>query len=136
MDTSLVGTQVGSTLLAVGGMQLLKKATWVPIMQEGRTVLNRFVSIVVAGGIALGIHFVWTAGVAGDHTLTVTIPSIGVLATGAFHWASQFIYQETGYSVLQGLQSVSTLAKIVATAPTAVAPAVPATAVAVVAPKP
>lgn len=104
--TSLVGTQIGSTLLAVGGMQYLKNLEWFPLMKKGAKVLNRVVSLIVAGAIALGIHYVWSPGTDGGHTLTITIPSLYTLAVGGFHWASQFIYQETGYTVLGGLQAL------------------------------
>jgi hypothetical protein len=111
-SSSLALTQVGSSLLAVGGMQVFKKIKWIPLLQEGKKTLNRIMSIVIAGCIALGIHYVWAPNIGpdGGHILTITIPNTAQLLTGAFHWASQFIYQETGYTALQGLQSVTVLA--------------------------
>ena len=115
--TSLVGTQIGSTLLAVGGMQVLKKWKAFPLLQEGATKLNRFVSVLVAGLISLGIHITFTGSASAGWSGTFVIPSLYQIAVGLFHWASQFIYQETSYTALQGLQALATLAKTVATIP-------------------
>lgn len=113
--TSLAGTQIGATLLAVGGMQWLKKSSWFPLIKEGQKELNRLWSILVAGGISLGIHVTFTGSAAQGWSFAGTIPSVYTLLVGLFHWAVQYIYQETGYSVLQGLQSLSQLASTIQT---------------------
>ena len=137
MEAGQGAAQFASTLLAVGGMQLVKNVKWIPIMQEGKVILNRIVSIIVAGAIALGIHYVWNPLPDGSHTLLITIPTTSALLIGTFHWASQFIYNETGYTFLQGMQSLTTLARSIQTLPTAAEPAHAATAaVTVTVPKP
>jgi MFS superfamily sulfate permease-like transporter len=128
MDASLVGTQFGSTLLAVGGIQWLKNSSWFPLIKEGQKIGNRIWSIVAAGAITLGIHYVWNPAPDGSHILTITIPTASVLFIAFFHWASQFIFQETGYTLLQGMQSLTTLARSIQTMPTDSQPAHPATA--------
>lgn len=110
-STSLVGTQVGSTLLAVGGMQYLKNAKWFKFLQPGQKSVNRIVSVLVAGGIAIGIHVTFTGSASQGWSGTFSIPSVWTMLVAAFHWASQYIYQETGYSILGGLQSLSSLAE-------------------------
>lgn len=134
MDASLVGTQFGSTLLAVGGMQWLKNSKWFPLIKEGQKIGNRIWSIIAAGAITLGIHYVWNPAPDGSHILQITIPSASVMLVACFHWASQFIYQETGYTLLQGMSSLTTLARSIQTAPTATEPAHAATAVVAVTP--
>lgn len=132
-STSLVGTQIGATLLAVGGMQWLKKASWFPLLKEGQAKLNRLGSLLIAGGIALGIHITFTGSASAGWAFSGTIPSLWVILTGLFHWAAQFIYQETGYSVLTGLQALTTLASSIQTAASAGVGALkPTSAVAVV----
>lgn len=105
--TSLVGTQLGSTLLAIGGMQWLKKAKWFPLLKDGQRELNRLWSIVIAGGIALGIHVTFTGSSAEGWSFVGSIPSVWVMLTALFHWAAQYIYQETGYSILTAAQSLA-----------------------------
>jgi len=129
MDSNLAVTQLSSALLVVGSMQWLKGAKWCPLVQEGKKFLNRTVSIAAAGAVHLGITFAWSASPTqmGGHNLTVAIPSGAALLIGLFHWGCQFIYQETGYTVLQGITAVqklleaanggSVLAKIAAATP-------------------
>ena len=126
-SSSVAAAHLSSTFLVVGGMQWLKKAKWFPLIKDGQKILNRVVSIAAAGAIQLGITYAWapaTTG-AGGHTLTVVIPSASVLMVGAFHWASQYIYQETGYTTLSALQAVVDLAKLLKAAAPPAAPAKP-----------
>lgn len=137
--TSLAGTQIGSTLLAVGGFQVLKNWEKFPLIKKGQTAINRLWSIIIAGGIALGIHVTFTGSAAQGWSFVGTIPSVWTILVGLFHWAVQYVYQETGYSILQGLQSLSQLAATIQTtigAPGATKPVQPAVAVVEVAPKP
>lgn len=119
MDGSIAATQFGSTLLAVGGMQWLKNSKWFPLIKSGQTTINRIWSAAVAAGVVIGIHAVWSPAASdGSHTLTVLIPSFWTIVVGLFHWASQFIYQETGYQVMNGLQSIGSLVKTLTAAQT------------------
>lgn len=129
--TSLVTTQVGSTLLTVGGIQWLKKWKW---FGEASTTLHRIVSLVAAALIALGIHITFTGSASAGWSGTFQIPSLYVMLVGLFHWGAQFISQETVYTILQGFQSIGTLAKAIATMPTPTTPAIPATAAVAVTP--
>lgn len=109
-SVSVVGTQLSSTLLVVGSMQALKKAKWFPLVQEGQKVLNRAVSIGAAAFISAGIHYTWDP-LANNGTLVLTGLSIWAIAHALFHVAAQYIYQETGYTVLQSLQAIAKAAE-------------------------
>lgn len=108
--SSTAGAHIGSTLIVVGTMQWLKNSKWFPLLTEGRKALNRIVSICAAGAIQLGISFQWSANGSGGHTLLTNIPALSVIAIGLFHWACQFIYQETGYQVMSGLLALKAIA--------------------------
>jgi len=103
--TSAGTAHVGSTLIAVGAMQWLKKASWFPLLKDGQRVLNRTVSVFVALGIQAGISYTYTSTANGGHSITLLLPSYYAMAVGLFHWASQYLYQETGYTFLTGLQA-------------------------------
>jgi hypothetical protein len=87
-------------------MQYLKNASWFPLLKEGATTMNRVVSLVVAFLISVGIHLTFTGSANSGWSFAGTIPSVWVLLQGAFRWASQFIFQETGYTALGGLQAL------------------------------
>jgi hypothetical protein len=114
-STSLSGTQIGATLLAVGGMQYLKNAKWFPLLKEGQKLINRLWSIAIAGFIAVGIHVTFTGSAAEGWSFVGSTPSLWAMIVGLFRWAVQFVYQETGYSVLQGLQALAQLAATIQT---------------------
>lgn len=67
----------------------------------------------IAGGIAIGIHVTFTGSASQGWNFAGSIPSVYALLVGAFHWAAQFIYQETGYNILQALQALQALAKTI-----------------------
>jgi hypothetical protein len=103
-SVSIVGTQLGSTLLVVGSLQWLKKAKWMPLVKEGSVVINRGISLAAALGVAIGIHYTWNPSDNG--TLILTGVTLTNVLHGVFHVSAQFIYQETGYNVLQGLNAM------------------------------
>jgi hypothetical protein len=109
--SGVAAAHFGSTLLVVGGMQVLKNAKWFPLIKEDAVALNRTVSVIVAFLVQIGITVSYTPNpLNGTHNLLFVIPSGTVLLVGLFHWASQYIYQETGYQVLSGLLALKTLA--------------------------
>lgn len=114
-STSLASTQIGATLLAVGGIQVLKNWKKFPLIQKGERLANRLWSIGVAFFIALGIHVTFTGSASQGWLFAGSIPSIYQILVGLFHWAVQYVYQETGYSILQGLQALTQLATTIQT---------------------
>jgi hypothetical protein len=134
MEGGQAVTTMASTFLTVGGMQVLKNWKWFPLIQKGKTALNRIFSIIVAGAVTLGISYVWNTLPGGGHTILITIPTTSALLIGAFHWASLYIYNETGYTFLSGAQALAIIARSIETPPTAAEPAHPATAAVAVAP--
>lgn len=114
MDAQLgvAGSTLGSTLLAVGGLQVLKNWNKFPVIQKGARVANRAASIIVAFFIAVGIHLTFTGSAGSGWVFNGSIPPLYTILVAMFHWASQYIFQETGYSALQGLQAMQVLAKL------------------------
>lgn len=115
MDATLgvAGSTLGSTLLAVGGLQTLKNWKKFPLIQEGAKAANRVASLAIAFGIAVGINVTFKGSAGVGWAFTGSIPPVYTILVGLFHWGSQFIFQETGYSVLQGLQAMTNVAKFI-----------------------
>jgi hypothetical protein len=101
-NTSIFATHFGSTLAVIGGIQWLKNSRWFPFLQSGAKIANRWASIIAALAVSVGIHYTWNPQ---DHSLLLTGLSLSTIGIGLFHVATQFFYQETGYQVLQGVQS-------------------------------
>lgn len=102
MDANLVGTQVSSAIVAVWGIQQLKKAPWFPLLKmNGQLWAKRTLSVLTALGVHTGISHVWNAGTAPGvaHVLIINIPPIGVIVEGLWHWSNQYIYQESAYQL-------------------------------------
>lgn len=112
--TSLFATHTGSTLLVVGAIQWLKNASWFPLIQKGAKVANRLASIVAAFLVQVGIHYTWNPQ---DHSLLLTGLSLSAITLALFHIASQYIYQETGYQMLSGIQAVQGILDFLKSAP-------------------
>jgi len=105
-NASVVVTHFGSTLLVVSSIQWLKKIKSLKFVQAGTKFVSRAISLIAAFCVQAGIHYTWATNPDGTHNLGIQGISLAVLAIGAFHVASQFIYQETGYQALQGIQAV------------------------------
>jgi hypothetical protein len=105
---SIVLSHLGSSVLVVGAIQWLKKAKWV---QQATKLICRFASIVAAFAIHVGISWAWNPPGTPVGTLIISGLSLSAILVASYHIAAQFIYQETGYQVLQGLQAMQTLAK-------------------------
>jgi hypothetical protein len=90
-------TEFTTSAVVVWLLQKLKSATWFPLVQQGKTWLNRIASIVLAGVGAIGVSYTWSPDPAGGHMLSVAIPTLSVAALGAWHWLNHFVMQETIY---------------------------------------
>lgn len=120
-DTSLVATHIGSTIAVIGGIQWLKKIKSLTFIQAGSKVISRFVSIVAAFFVTVGIHYTWSTNPDGTHTLILANINFMVIVIALFHVTEQFLYQETGYQALQGIQAVQGILNFLQSA----APAIP-----------
>lgn len=107
----VAGSTLGSTLLAIGGLQTLKNWKAFPIVREGATIANRAASIIVAFFIAVGISVTFKGSAGVGWAFNGSIPPLYTILVALFHWAVQFLFQETGYSALQGLQAMTAVAK-------------------------
>jgi hypothetical protein len=101
--TNILLTHFGSATLVVGAIQWLKKAKWV---QQASKLICRTASVIAAIAIHLGITWTWNPT---EHTLLISGLTLSVIAVNAFHIAAQYIYQETGYQALQGIQSIQAI---------------------------
>ncbi len=104
--TSALSAHTGSTLMVVGTMQWLKKASWFPLLKDGQKVMNRTISIIAALFVQVGISYTYTTAADGTHQFSMMIPTYTALAIGLFHWGSQYLYQETGYTFLSGILAI------------------------------
>jgi hypothetical protein len=99
MDSNIVVTQFTSAAIFVWAMQKLKTAPWFPwLKNEGQIWLKRGASIVAAIGTHTGISHVWAPGTeVGAGVLTISIPSLAIIAVTLWHWLGQFTIQEAMY---------------------------------------
>lgn len=110
MDVSNVAmTQFTSSAVVVYLMQKVKSASWFPLVQEGRALVNRIVSIGAAFLVAVGVSWSWSLNPTnGTHTLTIVNLSIFTVLHGAWHWLNQYALQETIYQAAVNKTSVTT----------------------------
>ena len=110
MDVSNVAmTQFTSSAVVVYLMQKVKTATWFPLVQQGKAMLNRIVSVTAAFLVAVGVSWSWSLNAAnGTHTLTIANLSFFTALHGAWHWLNQYALQETIYQAAVNKPAVTT----------------------------
>jgi hypothetical protein len=94
MVSNVAMTQFTSSAVVVYLMQKLKNAKWFPLIQEGKTILNRSISVGSAALIALGVNYTWNPQ---NRGLLITIPTLSVAAVGFWHWLNQYALNEMLY---------------------------------------
>lgn len=94
---SVLSTQVTAAAMTVWLLQTLKNAKWFPLLQHGQKAISRAVSFIISAFVSIGIGYSWTKNLDGTHVLMLAIPTMPVLALGAWHWAQQFVYNEIIY---------------------------------------
>lgn len=107
MDASIGVTHFTSAAIVVYALNKLKSAKWFPLLQKDWTWVNRGASMFVAVAVSIGIHYTWTAGTDGGHTLTLQIPTLSVLAIGIWHWLNQYAMQETLHQITKDKSPVA-----------------------------
>lgn len=103
MDANIVVTQFSATAVFVWGMEQLKRATWFPLLQQkGQVMAKRVLSVIAAFFIHSGINYVWNPvfDVNGYRHLDLAIPATAVIMVGLWHWAAQFIMQESWFQLI------------------------------------
>lgn len=78
-------------------LQIIKKSQKVPWITKDTAKINRLVAVLLSGVAALGVTWVFVPSTNGAHTLTITIPSIAVIASSAWIWLKSFAIQEWIY---------------------------------------
>lgn len=85
----------GTALIASLAIQYLKNSGWATWFTRETNRANLFLSIIVSGAMAIGIHFTWDAA-------TDTFAIVGVMAAlkhGIWEWATQWVAQHAAYKV-------------------------------------
>lgn len=102
-------TQFTSAAIVTYLMQLVKNASWFPLVQRGRALLNRIVSIVAAAAVAIGISWSWTKDPqTGLHTFVIANIGLWTFFHGFWHWLNQFALQETVYQATANKPGITT----------------------------
>lgn len=102
-------TQFTSSAVVVYLMQKVKTATWFPLVQSGKAMLNRAVSLVAAFLVAVGVSWSWSKDPSsGTHTLTIMNLSWWSVVYGGWHWLNQYALQETIYQAAVNKPAVTT----------------------------
>ncbi len=96
--------QQGTLSLALVFLQnYLKAQKWFPVLNYERTLLNarfnHWFAIITSGAATLGIHFTYSAQ---NHELVISGLAFGTIATGCWHWFTQYLMTKTAYTALKG----------------------------------
>lgn len=105
---NVLSTQVTAAAMTVWVIQKLKDSSWFPYLQHGQKVVTRTASAVVSAFVSIGIGYTWNKNADGSHVLILAIPTLPILALGAWHWAQQFVYNEIIYQSTVNKLSVTT----------------------------
>lgn len=99
MVSNVVMTQFTSSAVVVFLMQKLKSAAWFPLIQEGKVLINRTISILSAAAVTIGIGYTWdpTLDASGNRHMTFAIPTLAAIAVGLWHWLNQYALNEMVY---------------------------------------
>jgi hypothetical protein len=97
MTDTAFAHQTGIAFASVYAIQLLKRSNLFPWLRTDTDTLNRVVSVVVAFATAAGIKFAMDGTFTTGETITIQVPSIGVILDTLVHFATQFGMQETIY---------------------------------------
>ena len=108
MVANVAVTEFTTSAVAVWLLQKLKSASWFPLVAAGKVWFNRIASILLAGVGAIGIGYTWAPNPNGGHVLTIAIPTLSVMALGAWHWLNQYVMQETIYQAAVNKPSITT----------------------------
>lgn len=110
MDANIVVTQFTASAVVVYGMQVLKNASWFPLLQSGRKYASRIVSILAAFAIHGGVSYTWDPSLdaSGNRHLLIAIPTAAAVCVYLWHWLGQYALQEVMYQGTVNKVSVTT----------------------------
>ena len=113
MDTANVVLTHGAwAFLVVWAFQKLKKAKWFPWLRRGQAWVTRSASVLVSLAIGLGIGHSWNPSM-NNGTLVLTGLSWAVLGPKLMTVMAQYVTQESGYQVLQGIQAAQSVLRYI-----------------------
>jgi hypothetical protein len=96
-ETSVALNMVGAAAVIPFLLEGLKKAEWFPWITTGTAALNRWVGILAALAVTVGIHYEWTAE---TRQLLVVVPTfaqfLGMVFNAASQWGLQQYVYKTG----------------------------------------
>jgi hypothetical protein len=108
MVANVAVTEFTTSAVAVWLLQKLKGASWFPWLEAGRAWASRLASLFLAAVGAVGVSYTWAPNPNGGHMLTIAIPTLPVLAIGAWQWLNHFVLQETIYQATVNKPSITT----------------------------
>lgn len=91
-----ISSQVIIAALVSYAIEFIKGSKYFPFITAESAKVNRFVSVVLSGLSALGIHVVCSKL---NHSCVFTWTDGITVLTVLWHWVSQFVYQHLIYKV-------------------------------------
>jgi hypothetical protein len=110
-NSPVLPTSVGVAVISAYIMHLLKAAKSVPKVSFATTKLNAIIRAIMSGIGTIGISLSWAAAATGGGTVSIAVPSLGVLLAGLWHWAVQYGLQHFSEGTLQMMRQLSEIAK-------------------------
>lgn len=97
IEDTVIGNQIGISVLVVHALELLKKTSWFPWIHDNSDRINRVVAIIVAFLTSVGFQFALKGDWQSGGTLIITIPSLGAVLSTIVHASMQAGVQEAYY---------------------------------------
>lgn len=98
MDSNLLASQVTLGAVFAWLLQLAKRTSWFPVLQEDSArVVKVLFSAVTSLGAITGLSFAYNATA---HTLMIGNLSWAMVLPSLWHWLTQFIIQEGWYQAV------------------------------------
>ena len=106
----LLTSQVTAAAVVSFIINFLKKQAWFPWLSKETDKANRIAAVVLSGLASVGIHTTF------DHqngTLVITGLTVTAVATGLWHWGTQFALTHGWFKATSGSDQLVTLLKAV-----------------------
>jgi hypothetical protein len=110
-NSPVLPTSVGVAVISAYVLHLAKCAKSLPKINFYSTKLNAIIRAGMSGIGTIGISLSWAAAASGGGTVSIAIPSLGVLLAGLWHWAVQFGIQHFSEGALQMMRQMALIAK-------------------------
>lgn len=95
--------QLAVNAICVWILQQVKKAKFIPFIQQNTYTINRIAALLLAGVTTAGIGFTFDRG---DGTLVITGLTLAGIVTALWHWVTNYALQETIYQAAVNKQGI------------------------------